>query len=269
MTKGVPQKLTTAQLEVFSAFLGSAPVLSTEESKHYDEIWEKLIECFTPQDFMELLLIRQVQNETWKVMRYTRHQTVAIDRRFRQSLEFHAQRMKERKARREFLVQRLAEQTGGPATELAKLHELSDTIESSVSDVDDILFRTPTELDHNRALEAGIVFEEQLDRLINSAHARRNSALEQLELYREGLGQCWRQISDDVIDVSLTEVVEPPRIEALSLAPPQSQQQPANGGSSTETDGVTPLGEAHLNESVPPKLAALMDKGEKPEQASA
>ena len=40
------------------------------------------------------------------------------------------------------------------------------------------------QFDHNRALEAGIVFHEQLDKLIASAIARRNSALEQLELYR-------------------------------------------------------------------------------------
>jgi hypothetical protein len=217
---------------------------------------------------MELLLIRQVQNETWKILRYTRHQTIAIDRRFRQSLEFQVKRTKEQKARREVLARDLAEQTGRPASDLTRLLHLHDTIETSVSEVDDILLRTPTELDHNRALEAGIVFEEQLDKLINSALARRNGALEQLDLYRGGLGQHWRRISDEIIDVSSTEVVEP-QIAASSLAPPLSHEQPVDAESATATEGVASLGEASLDESISPEIAARMEKGEKPEQASA
>jgi hypothetical protein len=50
-------KLTKTQLEELSAFLGPAPVLTTENERHYNEFWEKLIECFQPQDLMELLLI--------------------------------------------------------------------------------------------------------------------------------------------------------------------------------------------------------------------
>jgi hypothetical protein len=72
--------------------------------------------------------------------------------------------------------------------------------DSSVIEVDDILERTPTELEHNKALEACILLEERLDRLINSALRRRNEAIEQLEFYGEGLGRNWRQVSDKIID---------------------------------------------------------------------
>ena len=109
MRNALPMKLTKTQLEEFSAFLGPAPVLTTESEKHYNEFWEKLIECFKPEDLMELFLIRQVQNETCKVTRYSRHQTVAMDRRFRQSLEFQAQRRKEQFARREALAEEIPE----------------------------------------------------------------------------------------------------------------------------------------------------------------
>src|SRR5271169_1960373 len=205
MKNALPMKLTRTQLVEITAFLGSAPVLSSESEKHYGEIWEKLIECLIPADFMELLLIRQVQNETWKIMRYTRHQAVAVDRRFRQNLEYQEQRKKEQLARREALTKEIAEKTGLPVTEFSQLLHLEGVINTSISDVND-LQRIRTEFDHNRAFEAGIAFEEQLDRLIDSALARRNDALEQLELYREGLGQNWRRISDDIIDVSSTEV---------------------------------------------------------------
>ena len=78
---------------------------------------------------MELLLIRQVQDETWRILRYSRHGTVSIDRRFRQSLEFQSQRMKEQKARREALAKELAEKTGKPITDFARLMQLEGTIE--------------------------------------------------------------------------------------------------------------------------------------------
>ena len=76
MKNKLPMKLTKTEVEEFSAVLGSAPVLTSESGRHYNEIWENLIVTFAPRDFMELLLIRQVQNETWKILRYTRHQTL-------------------------------------------------------------------------------------------------------------------------------------------------------------------------------------------------
>ena len=72
--------------------------------------------------------------------------------------------------------------------------------------VDQILERTPTELDHNRALEAAIGFIEQLDKLINSAATRRDDALEQLDLYQVGLGARLRQRSDQIIDAECNEI---------------------------------------------------------------
>jgi hypothetical protein len=66
----------------------------------------------------------------------------------------------------------------------------------------------------HKALEAGIDFEEKLDKLINSALKRRNDAIEQLELYRAGLGRHWRRVSDEIIDAEVTEIEPPKRIEA-------------------------------------------------------
>ena len=149
-----------------------------------------------PRDFMELLLIRQVQNETWRILRYTRHRTLGIDRRFRESLELQTRAQKEQAARRGALAKELAKQTGRSETELAQVLYLRGIVMSSVDDVDAILSREPTEIEHNKALEAGIVFQEQLDRLINSSLKRRNEAIEQLDFYRAGFGQRWREISD-------------------------------------------------------------------------
>jgi hypothetical protein len=234
MDNALQARLTKSQLDRFSATLGAAPVLSSEDARHYNEIWDNLIKRFMPKDFLELLLTRQVQNETWKIMRYTRHQTVAIDRRFQESREFQVKRANEQKARRAAVAKELAEKTGQPATELQRLLDLNDVVMSSLSDVDEILLRPPTEIDHNRALEAGISLHMQLDKLINSAWARRNNALQQLELYREDLGQSWRQISDalvkedrEIITVATAETEElARRIASPPMAPAPADEPP-------------------------------------------
>ena len=176
------QRLTFGQL------LGPSGVLSTENSKTYKEMREKLIVSLRPRNFLELLMVRQVLNETWKILRYQNNQSIGIERRFRESLAFQDKRAKALKARKEAIAKESAEKSGQPVTELQRLIDLEIEITSSLQEADDILARPPTEFDHNRALEAGIVFHEQLDRLINGAMRRRNDALEQLELYREGLG---------------------------------------------------------------------------------
>src|ERR1700733_6076163 len=227
MTNQLSEKLTQDQLNEFGALLGLPPVLSTESVEQYNDLWKNLSASFMPMDFLEVLLIKQVQNETWKIMRYTRHQAVGVNRHFRENLKFQIKRKKDQKVRRESLNYQLAQKSGRPATELNQLIQLHGLVLSSISDPEEILQRVPTELDHNAALEAGLAFEEQLDRLINSAIRRRNGAIEQLELYREGLGQYWRRISDEAIDkFSAGNGEETKQIEAPPLAAAGGEQGP-------------------------------------------
>jgi hypothetical protein len=236
MKNKLPMKLTKTEVEEFSAVLGSAPVLTSESGRHYNEIWENLIVTFAPRDFMELLLIRQVQNETWKILRYTRHQTLGIDRRFRESLELQVKAQKEQAARRGALAKELAQQTGRSETELARVLYLRGIVMSSVDDVDAILDREPTEIEHNKALEAGIVFQEQLDRLINSSLKRRNEAIEQLDFYRAGFGQRWREISDQILDAEAIEIGEAKPIMAPTLTP---TDEPSESVTASSVEGGT------------------------------
>ena len=100
--------------------------------------------CLNVKDFVELMFVAQVMNETWRISRYVRHDALAVERRFRQSLEFQATRNKQRKERREAALRDLAEKVGRPITNLARLEELEDRIVGGVQDVDDILQRPPT-----------------------------------------------------------------------------------------------------------------------------
>jgi hypothetical protein len=163
-----------------------------------------------PGDLMELLLVRQIQNETWTIIRLHRHQTLAVERRFRETNGFLAERRKELKAKKQAHAEELAHKSHQPMTEYSKLIELDDTIMSTLPDLEEIDARQPSELEHNRALEQGIVFQQHIDRLLNSAHKRRNDALHWLDLYRHGLGQHWREISDQIIIAQATEITPQP-----------------------------------------------------------
>ena len=102
-----------------------------------------------------------------------------------------------------------------------------------MSDVDEILERTPTELEHNRALEKGIIFQEQLDKLTSSATKLFNEALLLFEHYNEGLGRRLRQAAQKLLQPSCGQQSENPlpQTEAPSIG---SVDQPPT--SSTEID---------------------------------
>jgi hypothetical protein len=75
------------------------------------------------------------------------------------------------------------------------LIELDDNIMSAAADVHKIVAQKPTEIERNSAMEDGLNFQESIDRLLTSAHKRRNDAVHLLDMYRHGLGQHWQEIS--------------------------------------------------------------------------
>src|SRR5262249_28093711 len=138
--------------------------------------------------------------------------------------------------RRAALAKELAQRTGSSETELAKLLHLRGIFLSSADDVEAILNREPTEIEHNKALEAGIVFQEQLDRLINASLKRRNEAIEQLDFYRAGFGQRWREISDQILDAEATEIEQAKQIMAPPLTP---SDEPSKSAAASSVEGST------------------------------
>ena len=125
--------------------------------------------------------------------------------------------------------------------DVAHLQGLEDTILETVSDGDESLERTPTELEHNRALERGIIFHEQLDKLTSSATKRFNETLVLLEHYNEGLGRRLRQAAQKLLAPSGGQQSENslPQTEApsiVSVAQPRSPSTEIGQNSSPEVD---------------------------------
>jgi hypothetical protein len=199
------QKTNLADSAELRELFGPPPVLSTENAKAYEEIEARLMNCFAPEDFMVQLFIHQLTVCTWQMMRLTRQQPWAIERKFRQLREFQARRAKAATQNRDSQLRGLAQSDRKPTTELGRMLELEDVVDNAVHDVDEILDRPPVDLDHARAFEATIVYLGQLDQLYNSAVARRNDVLAQLERYRHGLGRRVRKASDEIINAEFNE----------------------------------------------------------------
>jgi hypothetical protein len=202
-------------LSKLKALFGPPPVLSSESEERYYDIMSRMMTCLSPRDFTEHLLVKDIVDATWEMMRLARHKTLAIERKLRIQIAFQARRRESQKEQREEFKRILSGQKG---TEVERASDLVDVIDHTVMDVEKILGRTPQELDHAAALQESIDYQEQLDGPYIEAMARRNDTLEQLERYRDNLGQAASWISDELIDAEYS-VVAPVVQNEVPLAP--------------------------------------------------
>ena len=87
-------------------------------------------------------------------------------------------------------------------------------------DIEEILKRTPSELDHCHALEKAITFHKDVEFLIASLTKRRNEALQMLDLYRAGMAKRVDQAMNDIVDADYKIVEEKSRqVESPALVP--------------------------------------------------
>jgi hypothetical protein len=67
--------------------LCTPPVLSSEDVKTYYTIMTRFLELIKPRDFVELLLVKDLTDSTWEIMRYSNHKTLLIEREHERHLE--------------------------------------------------------------------------------------------------------------------------------------------------------------------------------------
>jgi hypothetical protein len=214
--------------------LCTPPVLSSEDVKAYYTIMTRFLELIKPRDFVELLLVKDLTDSTWEIMRYSNHKTLLIEREHERHLEKQKKRRQEERKKKAAIAEcsakrakaaepagetkegKPSEQAGAPTSQYDRWLDLEEVIDGSISDVDEIVEGPADELDHAKALEAGIDYFERLDRLRSVQVVHRNDVIEQIEFYRHGLGQHLRQISDEIIDGEFSETKQ----EAPSIAGP-------------------------------------------------
>jgi len=166
------------------------------------------------------MLLTHLVNAVWLIKRYMRHQTLGIERWHRQGLAFQAKRKKSQDDEKESLEYSYAQAMTSKPADITQLMMLETAVDSSAEDCLKILDQKPSELAHNRALELGSAFQEQLDKWINSAMARFYKTLEALDQYRAGSGDRLCRLTDQIIDAECKEVVTQV-VAAPTLAAPE------------------------------------------------
>jgi hypothetical protein len=207
-------------------------VLRTEDANLYTKIRAHFMACFRPEDVIQWWLVNRLVDNAWLIKRYSCHQTVAVERWYQQSLQFQAQRKKHQNDLKDKRTSFQADRMSQTPPEVAQLRHLEDTILESISDVEEILERTPTELEHNRALEKGITFHEQLDKLTTNATKRFNDTLVLLEHYNAVMGPRLRQAAQELFAPNCGQSAENPRpqTEATSIVPAELALSPEGDG---------------------------------------
>ena len=193
-------KVSNFDLTEMKALFAAPPVLSTESAEQFRKVFDQVAVSLNVQDMVELILVRDFAISSWELDRYTRHRTVAFDRKFQDMLEAQVQQLKTQRARREAYSARLAEHLAQRPPEVAHLVELESKVLEADIEIEEILNRTPSELSYNLALEKSIAFHRDLEFLITCITKRRNEALEMLERYRQGLGRRAKEIMDEILD---------------------------------------------------------------------
>src|SRR5664280_498912 len=220
MSQDLKTETIATDLAELKKLFGPPAVLTTENVDSYYAIMARFVECFKPGDFMMQMFIKDLTDTTWDAMRCTRHKTLAIERQYRQRLEYQARRVKEA-AQRKQLAAPVKKDDENCSPVLERSIELLNVFDGTVDDVKEILARTPTDIDHARALENTIEYYERLDGFLGVAIARRNDVLEQINLYSDGLGHYLRRVSDDIIDAEFSET----KPDEVPLVPTSVQNQ--------------------------------------------
>jgi hypothetical protein len=215
MSQDVALKQNTTEIE---ALLGPPPLLKGENPEHYQALLRRVADSFEAADDIILnILAKRVADGAWEGARYRRQRTVSIDRAVSRSLAFQAERKSKRKERREAALAKIVEKLGQPKDEFVAMIEREALIESSVEDVDEILHRTPTEIEHNRALEATMLLQGQFDVLINSTERSQDGAIELAGRYQALKNQ--RKPAKE-IEGQYEEIKDPPDDTAVPLLTP-------------------------------------------------
>lgn len=192
----------SADVDELEVLCGPPPVLSTESPELYETIAAGLFAAHKPRDVMEKLLVRQMADAAFEMLRYLRHKNWTIDRRYREYLNYQAQHAKALVDGREGLDQNQLP-TGG--SEIDRLIGLLQVYEGGGKNMREATDRTARDLDHARGLEDGMDHYERIDRLHDGSFKRFREAFVLLQQYSEARRWQQRSRSADIVDAEFQE----------------------------------------------------------------
>jgi hypothetical protein len=228
MTNELAEKPTAITYDELTKLFGPPPILSTENLEIYQAMAAHILRCVKPEDFVVLILVKDFINYEWEVLRLTRHKSWAIERKFRQRLEY-------QKSREKKLPPDTTKAPEAPASEAEaeaeaeRVYLLHNVVETTFNDIQDIFKEKATEVQHADALEHTFGYYERVDVRLNIATAARNNCLRQIAQYRDELAQELQRAPDAFLWQVFQDKLEAdaPKYDKIIEAPLVPAKEPA------------------------------------------
>lgn len=171
--------------------IAPAPLLPGENQAEYDGIASRIANASRPKDAIEELLVRDVIDLTWEIVRLRRIKAGIIRASTSAGVDTVLGRVGYPYPGRRELVE------GWAAGDKSARREVSAILTKAGITIDEVTATTfDQELDSL----------ERIDRMLASAEARRNNALREIDRHRETLGAAMRQSFDDIEDADFRDV---------------------------------------------------------------
>jgi hypothetical protein len=175
--------------------IAPAPVLPGENQSLYDQMARRIEKEAKPKDSIEELLIRDLIDLAWEVLRLRRLKVGIL----RASMAIGVKMVLDELGHSPLLEfdrnQKLGQRWA--AGDESVRTEVSAALKSAGLTIDDVTAKTA---------EEKIDTLERLDRMLASAEARRNNALREIDRHREALGGAARGAIDEIKDAEFREV---------------------------------------------------------------
>jgi hypothetical protein len=214
--------------------MGAPPVLATEDTEAYEQMFAQFATAVHPKDLIEWFLVRDLTDARWEIQRYRVLKALVIQEAQKEKVKrlagvceasFTSQVWGLRATARSVLAP-VQTETGDKsknetekfkAEREEKLAAEIDKLTNETAKKLELLHKPATNAEYAGALEDWIMPYQQADRLQSAAEKRFESILEQLDQHRVGLGLRLRQVSDEIID---GEFEEAPAVALQAQVPP-------------------------------------------------
>jgi hypothetical protein len=171
--------------------IAPAPLLMGEDEADYAEVAGRIVGATRPKDALEELLLRDVIDLTWEILRLRRVKTGMLRASMGAGVGSALSAIAYPYPHRETLSEDWAAGDAGARKQVdAILAKAGLTIEEAAA----------------KTLELKIDVFERIDRMLASAEARRNNALREIDRHREAAGAAARTALEDVEDVEFRDV---------------------------------------------------------------
>lgn len=177
-----------------------SPLLLSESKSQYAKMLRRLVADLKCSDYMEVLLVKDVVDETWTIIRLRKASIGTINGRANRLRTMKAHRLKRQRNEEEKqeLMAEVGKDMKHEETRAAAFTEMSEWIATSINREKD----HEQELYEANALEGSIDYQLKINLLIDAAMKRRNDALKQLEWYRKALAAELRAATDMAIEAA-------------------------------------------------------------------